>query len=59
MARTFAYCMSENFELNDEAIFKDASVTIRQALMRLNQFNPKRTGLLKKGLEMSMVNLVK
>ncbi len=59
MARTFAYCMSENFELKDEAIFKDASVTIRQALMRLNQFNPKRNGLLKKGLEMSMVNLVK
>jgi glutamate dehydrogenase/leucine dehydrogenase len=59
MARTFAYCMSEGFELNDEAIFKDASTIIRQALMRLNQFNPKRTGLLKKGLEMSLVNLVK
>lgn len=59
MARVFAYCMSEGFELSDEAIFKDASVTIRQALMRLNQFNPKHTGLLKKGLEMSMVNLVK
>lgn len=59
MARVFAYCMSEGFELSDEAIFKDASVTIRQALMRLNQFNTKHTGLLKKGLEMSMVNLVK
>lgn len=59
MARVFAYCMSEEFKLNDEEIFKDASKTIRQALMRLNQFNPKRTGLLKKGLEMSLVNLVK
>lgn len=59
MARVFAYCMSEEFQLNDEEIFKDASKTIRQALMRLNQFNPKRTGLLKKGLEMSLVNLVK
>jgi len=59
MARTFAYCMSDGFELKDEAIFKDASITIRQAMMRLNQFNPKRTGLLKKGLEMSLVNLVK
>lgn len=58
MARVFAYCMSEEFKLNDEEIFKDASKTIRQALMRLNQFNPKRTGLLKKGLEMSLVNLV-
>jgi hypothetical protein len=59
MARVFAYCMSEEFQLSDEEIFKDASKTIRQALMRLNQFNPKRTGLLKKGLEMSLVNLVK
>lgn len=59
MARTFAYCMSEEFQLKDEEIFKDASKTIRSAMMRLNQFNPKRTGLLKKGLEMSMVNLVK
>jgi glutamate dehydrogenase/leucine dehydrogenase len=59
MARVFAYCMSKEFELSDEAIFKDASVIIRQALKRLNQFNPKRTGLLKKGLEMSIVNLVK
>jgi glutamate dehydrogenase/leucine dehydrogenase len=59
MARVFAYCMSEEFQLSDEEIFKDASKTIRQALMRLNQFNPKRNGLLKKGLEMSLVNLVK
>lgn len=59
MARTFAYCMGPDFVFNDEEIFKDASKTIRQALMRLQQFNPKRTGLLKKALEMSMVNLVK
>lgn len=59
MARTFAYCMSENFKLDDEEIFKDSSKTIRNALMRLQQFNPKRTGLLKKGLELAMVNLVK
>jgi glutamate dehydrogenase/leucine dehydrogenase len=59
MARVFAYCMSQEFELKDEAIFKDASKTIRAAMMRLQQFNPKRTGLLKKGLEMSLVNLVK
>ena len=59
MARTFAYCMSEDFKLDDEEIFKDASKTVRNALMRLQQFNPKRTGLLKKGLELAMVNLVK
>lgn len=59
MARVFAYCMSEEFRNDDEEIFKDASKTIRQALMRLHQFNPKKTGLLKKGLEMALVNLVK
>ncbi|MFN4083467.1 MAG: Glu/Leu/Phe/Val dehydrogenase dimerization domain-containing protein [Bacteroidia bacterium] len=60
MARVFAYCMSnEQADLSDEAIFKDTSKTIWQALMRLHQFNPKHTGLLKKGLEMALVNLVK
>ena len=59
MARVFAYCMSEEFKFSDEEIFKDASKIIRNALMRLQQFNPKHTGLLKKGLEMAMVNLVK
>ncbi len=58
MARVFAYCMSNEFQLNDEAIFRDASKTIYQALKRLYQFNPKHTGLLKKGLEMALVNLV-
>jgi len=60
MARVFAYCMTnENTDLSDEAIFKDSSKTIWQALMRLHQFNPKHTGLLKKGLEMALVNIVK
>lgn len=59
MARVFAYCMNqENVDLSDEAIFRDSSKTIWQALMRLHQFNPKHTGLLKKGLEMALVNLV-
>jgi glutamate dehydrogenase/leucine dehydrogenase len=59
MARVFAYCMAqEKVDLTDEAIFKDASKTIWQALMRLHQFNPKQKGLLKKGLEMAMISLV-
>lgn len=59
MARVFAYCMGEEkVELTDEAIFKDTSKTIWQALMRLHQFNPKHKGLLKKGLEMAMISLV-
>ena len=60
MARVFAYCQSNNdLDLSDEAIFKDTSKIIWQAMMRLHQFNPKHNGLLKKGLEMALVNLVK
>lgn len=54
MARVFAYLMSSEAEISDEAIFNDASATIRQAMMRLHQFNPKKTGLAKKGLELSL-----
>ena len=60
MARIFAYCMSEDeVDLSDEAIFRDTSKTIWQAMMRLHQFNPKQKGLLKKSLEMALVSLVK
>ncbi|MDZ4756921.1 MAG: Glu/Leu/Phe/Val dehydrogenase dimerization domain-containing protein [Bacteroidota bacterium] len=58
MARVFAYLMQENVALTDEAIFKDASETIRKALTRLNQFNQRQTGLSKKALEMSLSTLV-
>jgi len=60
MARVFAYCQSnDEVDTTDEAIFKDSSKIIWQAMMRLHQFNPKHSGLLKKGLEMALVNLVK
>lgn len=60
MARVFAYCQSnDEVDTSDEAIFKDSSKVIWQAMMRLHQFNPKHSGLLKKGLEMALVNLVK
>ncbi len=59
MARVFAYCMSnDEVDLTDEAIFKDTSKTIWQAMMRVHQFNPRTKGVLKKGLEMALVNLV-
>jgi len=58
MARVFAYLMSQEAELNDVAIFKDVSNTIRSAMMRLHQFNPKTTGLSSKALEMSLTELV-
>lgn len=58
MARVFAYLMGENAVISDEAIFHDASNTIRQAMMRLHQFNPKTTGLAKKGLELSLTTIL-
>lgn len=58
MARTFAYLMSEDAQLTDEAIFMDASKTIYEAMAKIHQFNPKPTGLMKKGLEISLINLL-
>ncbi len=58
MARVFAYLMGENAVISDEAIFNDASAVIRKAMMRLHQFNPKPTGLAKKGLELSLTTLM-
>ncbi len=58
MARTFGFLMSENGEVNDVAILKDASDMIGNQMMRLHQFNPKGIGLSKKALEMSLTDLV-
>lgn len=57
MARVFAYLMQEDAQVNDEAIFEDASRTIYQALARVHQFNQKSTGIAQKGLEMSLAGL--
>ncbi|MBI1221977.1 MAG: amino acid dehydrogenase [Bacteroidetes bacterium] len=58
MARVFAYLMGENTVISDEAIFNDASTVIGKAMMRLHQFNPKKTGLAKKGLELSLTTIL-
>ncbi len=58
MARTFAYLMSENAQLTDEAIFHDSSKIIHDAMAKIHQFNSKPTGLMGKGLEIALINLV-
>lgn len=58
MARTFAFLMSENGEVDDLAILKDTSEIIRKQMFRLHQFNPKTIGLSKKALEMSLTDIV-
>ncbi|HEY1046210.1 MAG TPA: Glu/Leu/Phe/Val dehydrogenase dimerization domain-containing protein [Bacteroidia bacterium] len=58
MARVFGYLMKQGSEVNDIAILKDVSDIIRQAMMRVHQFNSKTTGLSSKGLELSLTDLV-
>lgn len=58
MARVFGYLMDKEGKVDDTAIFKDVSHIIKQAMMRLHQFNPKSTGLNAKALEMSLTDLV-
>lgn len=58
MARVFGYLMKQGSEVSDIAILKDVSEIIRQALLRVHQFNSKTTGLSAKGLELSLTDLV-
>ncbi|MCB0791469.1 MAG: amino acid dehydrogenase [Flavobacteriales bacterium] len=45
MARVFAYCMIDGAVLTDQAIFKDVSDRIGEALERAHAKDPARTGL--------------
>jgi len=58
MARVFAYLMKKGAVVNDAEILKDVSIIIRNAMMRVHQFNPKHTGLSNKALELSLTDLV-
>lgn len=58
MARVFAFLMKQGGVVEDTEIFKDTSEVIRQSIMRLHQFNPKKTGLSAKALELSLTDLV-
>lgn len=58
MARVFGYLMKQGSEVSDVAILKDVSEIIKQALLRVHQFNPKMTGLSAKALELSLTDLV-
>ncbi len=60
MARVFAYLMSGDMdiEITDEAIFKDVSQTVLNALSKVHQLNPKKKGLIKTSLESALSQLV-
>ncbi len=59
MARVFGYLMGKDVKIDDYEIFKDVSLTIEKALVRIHQFNQKPVGISGKGLEMSLAELVR
>ncbi|TFV95606.1 amino acid dehydrogenase [Algoriphagus kandeliae] len=58
MARVFAYLMSEQAEVTDEAIFSDVSQTIGNALRKTYQENPEKTKLVESSFKIALAQLV-
>jgi glutamate dehydrogenase/leucine dehydrogenase len=58
MARVFAYLMSSEVEITDEALFHDISDTIRKALVQVRELTPGTTGLSKAAFEIALQQLV-
>ncbi len=58
MARVFAYLMERNIEMSDEAIFHDASETIRMALEKTRAKSASKTGLSATAFEIALEQLV-
>ncbi len=60
MARVFAYLMSgdTDIEITDEAIFRDVSQTVLNALIKVHSLNPNKKSLIKTSLESALSQLV-
>jgi glutamate dehydrogenase/leucine dehydrogenase len=58
MARVFAYFMEKKVKLNDEAIFVDASETIRKALEKAHALNAAKTNISATAFEIALKQLV-
>ncbi|NVJ87148.1 MAG: amino acid dehydrogenase [Algoriphagus sp.] len=58
MARVFAYLMSEQAEVTDEAIFSDVSKTIETALRKTHSQNPEKTKLSESSFKIALAQLV-
>lgn len=59
MARVFAYLMTPDVSLTDEAIFNDVSETMRRALEELHATHAQETGIMEAGLARSLDKLAK
>ncbi len=58
MARVFAYFMEKRVEIDEESIFKDTSVTIRNAILDIFKRNSEKTNLSKTGFEIALKQLI-
>jgi glutamate dehydrogenase/leucine dehydrogenase len=58
MARVFAYLMSEEAEVTDQAIFADVSETIHRALERSFSKNKEKTKLSQTSYEIALAQLM-
>ncbi|KYG78711.1 Glu/Leu/Phe/Val dehydrogenase dimerization domain-containing protein [Roseivirga echinicomitans] len=58
MARVFAYLMQGGIALTDEAIFEDTANVIRNALQKVYDLSPEKTGISKRALENSLKQLI-
>ncbi|MEE1884429.1 Glu/Leu/Phe/Val dehydrogenase dimerization domain-containing protein [Pedobacter flavus] len=58
MARVFAYLMGNHVDMSDEAVFNDASKTIKTALERVRSTTDKWTGISEKAFEIALKELI-
>ncbi len=58
MARVFAYLMSENAEVTDQAIFSDVSATISAALAKTHELDSSRTNIAQNSFKLALQELV-
>jgi glutamate dehydrogenase/leucine dehydrogenase len=58
ISRVFAYLMTDNALLTDEAIFGDVSKAIHTALKKTHQINPGKTKIAQTSLEISLKQLL-
>ncbi|MEX2595320.1 MAG: Glu/Leu/Phe/Val dehydrogenase dimerization domain-containing protein [Salibacteraceae bacterium] len=58
MARVFAYCMSDDYRKEDQAIFSDASKTIADALQRVHDKSSSDKKIAKTAFEIALHQLV-
>lgn len=58
MARVFGYLMQENCDMTDKGIFEDASLTIKNALVKAHTNNSSKQNIAKTAFEIALKQLI-